>query len=111
MDTELRKEITERIRTIWPNKPTEEILKHFEEVLEYSHLLTVYSLDSDEQANGIDIAILRALLKAKQNNHKAQVKLALTWNRVDIAKNYIFTEDRTWNVIFKFLKITETLSL
>lgn len=51
----------------------------------------------------IDVAILRALLKMHstvgdananlevQRNLQTQLKLALSWDRVDIARNYIFT--------------------
>lgn len=51
----------------------------------------------------IDVAILRALLKIHstvsdananlevQRNLQTQLKLALSWDRVDIARNYIFT--------------------
>jgi hypothetical protein len=52
----------------------------------------------------VDIAILRALLKkAEKENIKhsenktdpavAQLRLALEWNRVDIAKKFIFTDE------------------
>jgi hypothetical protein len=48
----------------------------------------------------VDIAILRALLKASnQNSLKttdptvAQLGLALEWNRVDIAKKFILTDE------------------
>lgn len=51
----------------------------------------------NEQAE-IDVAILLALLKkeANENTHKylqTQIKLALSWDRVDIARKFIFTND------------------
>jgi hypothetical protein len=39
--------------------------------------------------------------KAGSGNQKAvmdQLKLALAWNRIDIAKSEIFTDDRHWSV-------------
>ena len=74
------------------------ILEQFEETLKYPHLLTVFRLEHSEQGNDIDVAILQSLLKAKKDNYKAQLKLALTWDRIDIARNYILTEDKIWEV-------------
>ena len=48
----------------------------------------------------LDLAILSALLKAtsgaSEDQRLKQVKLALTWNRVDIAQEEIFREDVLW---------------
>lgn len=48
----------------------------------------------------IDVAILRALLRKEKSQESAtylqtQLKLALKWNRIDIAKKFIFTEENT----------------
>lgn len=96
MDDELRNEIMSRIDKKY-NSPS--ILKYLEETLNYAHLLTVFRLDSSlsDQTTDIDIAILHSLLKAK-NDKFGQLKLALTWNRIDIARKFIFTEDKTWEV-------------
>lgn len=104
LDETLRAEISEKIVHYF-NKPPAPILKSFEEILEYPHLLSVYRLSYDELGNDIDIAILRSLLKAKQDKFKAQLKLCLTWNRIDIAKNFIFTDDKFWNVYHKLTSI------
>ena len=55
-------------------------------------------MDTNLDSNDIDIAILRSLLKAKQSNIIDQLNLALSWNRADIARDFIFTEDKTWEV-------------
>lgn len=69
---------------------------------EYSHLLTVC-----KPINGkaeIDMAVLKALLQAERENTmrdktsnrdpvQAQLRLALEWNRIDIARDYILTEE------------------
>lgn len=62
------------------------------------HLLTVC-----RPVNGvaeIDVAILRALLKKEKaagnddiNAYQSQLKLALKWNRIDIARSFIFTDE------------------
>lgn len=48
----------------------------------------------------LDLAILSVLLKAHTGNDEAQritqLKLALTWDRVDIAQEEIFREDVLW---------------
>jgi hypothetical protein len=97
MDDSLRSEIRRKIDLQWPEK-TKSVFEDLERALEYSDYLSVYRLESDDLGNDIDVAILRALLKAKKDNYKAQLKLSLTWNRVDIASNYIFTSEKSVNV-------------
>lgn len=92
MDHDLREEIMEKMEEYGGEKT----MRLLEETLQYPHLLTVFRLESSKQVNDIDIAVLLALLKAKKNNYKAQLKLSLTWNRIDIAREYILTEDRVW---------------
>ncbi|XP_077993111.1 transient receptor potential cation channel subfamily M member-like 2 [Glandiceps talaboti] len=59
-------------------------------------LITVFELDAKGSAKDIDLAILQALLKANKGRVQDQLKLALAWNRIDIAKSEIFTDDRKW---------------
>ena len=75
--------------------------KNFEESLEakYDHLLTLYDPGDDSNLE-IDVAIFLALLnKDKQNkqmdliNIKNQLKLAMEFDRIDIAKKFIFVDD------------------
>lgn len=97
----MRKEISDKIEAYF-KKPPKPILKSFEEILEYPHLLTVYRLSFSELGNDMSMSILRSLLKAKKDNYRAQLKLCLTWDRIDIAENFIFTEDKVWDVKFDF---------
>ncbi|CAH1785123.1 unnamed protein product [Owenia fusiformis] len=64
---------------------------------ENENLITVFSLNKNED---LDLAILSALLKGQgastPEQHLDQLKLALTWNRSDIAADKIFTDDITW---------------
>ncbi len=99
MDENTRNEILNKIKKQWPEKSVNSAMKNLEEILKYPHLLSVFRLDSNEQANDIDVAILRSLLKAKQKNFKAQMELALTWNRIDIARNFIFTNQEPTVII------------
>ncbi|XP_064607537.1 transient receptor potential cation channel subfamily M member-like 2 isoform X2 [Liolophura sinensis] len=66
--------------------------------LQFPDLLTIFTLDSNNSAKDIDLAILKALLKANQEYFIEQLRLALIWNRVDVAKTDIFTDDRTWKL-------------
>ncbi|MGH0117511.1 UNVERIFIED_CONTAM: hypothetical protein FKN15_038031 [Acipenser sinensis] len=68
-------------------------------------LLTVFRLEKEDQ-NDVDVAIIKALLKASKSldnqgkeNWDHQLKLAVAWNRVDIAKSEIFTDDKQWKSI------------
>uniref|UniRef100_A0A8C4YLQ5 Transient receptor potential cation channel subfamily M member 2 n=1 Tax=Gopherus evgoodei TaxID=1825980 RepID=A0A8C4YLQ5_9SAUR len=65
-------------------------------------LLTIFREGKDGQQD-VDVAILQALLKASRNhdhfgheNWDHQLKLAVAWNRVDIARSEIFTDDHEW---------------
>lgn len=77
------------------------MVEYTELCLEYEHLINVCSINTE-----IDVAILHALLRSekdtKETESQSQLKLALSWNRVDIARQFIFTDDRKDNVnIFK----------
>ncbi|XP_028517955.1 transient receptor potential cation channel subfamily M member 2 isoform X2 [Exaiptasia diaphana] len=65
-------------------------------VLEDEKMVSVYRLEDGAISQEIDLAILKALLKANRSSPLAQLNLALAWNRIDLAKSDIFTEDRLW---------------
>jgi hypothetical protein len=104
LEDESRADVRNKIAKEFPNKQPEEIdkiLNYIELSLNptYAHLLSVFR-SSDDNAE-VDVAILRALLKAVRKGseengserYQAQLKLALAWNRIDIAKNFIFTDE------------------
>lgn len=97
----LRAEISEKIVEYF-KRPPKSILESVEKILEYPHLLSVYRMSYGEFGNDLDLAILHSLLKAKNDNVKAQLRLCLTWNRIELARNYIFTDGRqnNWTVIY-----------
>ena len=46
----------------------------------------------------IDVAILKAFLKStegtkEENKYQTQLRFALSWNRIDIARSFIFTDE------------------
>ncbi|XP_041117862.1 transient receptor potential cation channel subfamily M member 2-like isoform X2 [Polyodon spathula] len=76
-----------------------------QDIVRMQQLLTVFQLEKEDQ-NDMDVAILQALLKASKSldnqgkeNWDHQLKLAVAWNRVDIAKSEIFTDDKQWKSI------------
>uniref|UniRef100_A0A8C6W0E6 Transient receptor potential cation channel, subfamily M, member 5 n=1 Tax=Nothobranchius furzeri TaxID=105023 RepID=A0A8C6W0E6_NOTFU len=76
------------------------LLDTFPNILDHGHLLTVH--DPEQETSELDTVILKALVKAcKSQSQDAQdfldeLKLAVAWNRVDIAKSDIFNGDVEW---------------
>merc|ERR1712150_430678 len=66
------------------------------ECLEKRDHMTVFRLDGADSAKDIDLAILQALLKVNKSSPIDQLKLALAWNRIDVARSEIFTDDEKW---------------
>ncbi|KAK1161610.1 transient receptor potential cation channel subfamily M member 5-like isoform X1 [Acipenser oxyrinchus oxyrinchus] len=70
-------------------------------ILEHRHLLTIHN-PGQEGSDELDTVILKALVKAcKSQSQEAQeyldeLKLAVAWNRVDIAKSEIFSGEVEW---------------
>ncbi|XP_078332506.1 transient receptor potential cation channel subfamily M member-like 2 isoform X3 [Crassostrea virginica] len=78
------------------------------ETLKNRDLVTVFefSIGSRGSSKDIDRAILQALLRANKDQIFDQLKLALAWNRIDIAKSEIFTDDRFIqpNMLFEIMQ-------
>ncbi|XP_064021101.1 transient receptor potential cation channel subfamily M member 2 isoform X5 [Pogoniulus pusillus] len=79
--------------------------KKIQDIVRNRQLLTIFREGKYGQQD-VDVAILQALLKASQNqdhfgreNWDHQLKLAVAWNRVDIARSEIFTDDHEWKLI------------
>ncbi|NXN14320.1 TRPM5 protein, partial [Indicator maculatus] len=70
-------------------------------ILSQQHLITLHNFEQDGSEE-LDTVILKALVKAcKSHSQEAQeyldeLKLAVAWNRVDIAKSEIFNGDVEW---------------
>ncbi|KAM5275432.1 transient receptor potential cation channel subfamily M member 2 isoform 10-T14 [Hipposideros larvatus] len=76
--------------------------KKIQDIVRRRQLLTIFREGKDGQ-HDVDVAILQALLKASRSrahfgheNWDHQLKLAVAWNRVDIARSEIFTDERQW---------------
>ncbi|XP_062431941.1 transient receptor potential cation channel subfamily M member 5 [Rhea pennata] len=70
-------------------------------IISQQHLLTLHNFEQ-EDSEELDTVILKALVKAcKSHSQEAkeyldELKLAVAWNRVDIAKSEIFNGDVEW---------------
>ncbi len=65
--------------------------------------ITVFRM-GEESSQDIDLAILTALLRSTCVSSIDQLKLALTWNRVDIVRNYILPSVHQWPVRGNLIK-------
>ncbi|XP_060033336.1 transient receptor potential cation channel subfamily M member 5 [Erinaceus europaeus] len=72
-----------------------------QKIAAHQHLLTVYDFEQ-EGSEELDTIILRALLKAcksqsqEARNYLDKLRLAVAWDRVDMAKSEIFSGDVEW---------------
>ncbi|XP_053372803.1 transient receptor potential cation channel subfamily M member-like 2 [Mercenaria mercenaria] len=71
-------------------------VQRIKDCLEKCDLMSVFELDNKSGVKEIDVAMLQALLKANKNQVFDQLRLALAWNRIDVAKSDIFTDDKRW---------------
>ncbi|XP_032248461.1 transient receptor potential cation channel subfamily M member 2 isoform X2 [Phoca vitulina] len=78
--------------------------KKIQDIVRKRQLLTIFREGKDGQQD-VDVAILQALLKASRShdyfgheNWGHQLKLAVAWNRVDIARSEIFSDERQWKM-------------
>jgi transient receptor potential cation channel subfamily M member 3 len=64
----------------------------------YKNLITVYRIQdrSEGKVQELDQTIITALFKSQHLNPSEQLSLALTWNRVDIARSEIFVYGQEW---------------
>lgn len=97
----MRSDVERMIMTEFPKKDKLKILGDFEQIFHprYRHLLSVFDLKAGNNANDIDEAVLKGLLKAKKSHYHSMIRLCLAWNRVDIARNFIFTDDQRDNIL------------
>ncbi|XP_033100604.1 transient receptor potential cation channel subfamily M member-like 2 [Anneissia japonica] len=95
----LRVELAKRIKNIdekeFDEQDIERHLNRIQECVQKTNLFNVYDMDSPVDKD-IDEAILHALLRANKGSKQDQLKLTLVWNRIDIAKSELFTDDKDW---------------
>ncbi|XP_073399858.1 transient receptor potential cation channel subfamily M member 6 [Dendrobates tinctorius] len=99
ISTQLKDEILQMIQKTFSlgHRQANHVLLILMECMECRDSITIIDADSEEQQD-IDIAILTALLKGTNMSAPDQLSLALTWNRVDIAKKHILVYGQHWKV-------------
>jgi hypothetical protein len=99
----------------------EKALKNIESMFEYADYLSVFSLDDTmDEYDGLDEAILLGILKAQKRTSAferwdersvltSQLKMALIWDRIDVANKFIFSEDKLCDVKIKILQLLKLI--
>ncbi|CAI9735207.1 transient receptor potential cation channel subfamily M member-like 2 isoform X4 [Octopus vulgaris] len=85
----IRKQITTKFGK---NEQVEPMVNLVLDSVNKPNLITIFEIDSAEE---FDVTILKAVFKAN-NNEFENLRLALEWNRIDIAKSEIFTDGTYW---------------
>ncbi|XP_036600150.1 transient receptor potential cation channel subfamily M member 4 isoform X2 [Trichosurus vulpecula] len=90
--------VSERIRRFFPKGDLEVLGAQIERIMTHREMLTVYS--SDDGPEEFETVVLRALVKACGSSDASaymdELRLAVAWNRVDIAQSEIFRGDIHW---------------
>ncbi|KAL9966190.1 hypothetical protein ACROYT_G024228 [Oculina patagonica] len=100
IDPAFESKIRAKVADVFPFMKDTDVSEHYkmiEQVLEDEKMISIYRLDDETNiSQDIDLAILKALLKANSSSPLVQLNLALAWNRIDVAKSEIFTEEKHW---------------
>ncbi|XP_062614395.1 transient receptor potential cation channel subfamily M member-like 2 isoform X2 [Saccostrea cucullata] len=107
-DASVEAEIRNQVEENFGKKNLVSHCEMVKETLKNRDLITVFefSIGGRGSSKDIDKAILQALLRANKDQIFDQLKLALAWNRIDIAKSEIFTDDRfiQTNMLFEIMQ-------
>ncbi|XP_033724836.1 transient receptor potential cation channel subfamily M member-like 2 isoform X2 [Pecten maximus] len=96
-DDALSAEVQEMVQEAYGTKNLVNNCGVVKDCLEKRDLINVFKLGTSiGSQKDIDVPILHALLKANKGQDFHQLRLALAWNRIDIAKSEIFTDDKLW---------------
>ncbi|KAF6079763.1 transient receptor potential cation channel subfamily M member 4 [Phyllostomus discolor] len=90
-----------RIRRFFPDGDPEVLQAQVERIMTRKELLTVYS--SEDGPEEFETVVLRALVKACGSSEASayldELRLAVAWNRVDIAQSELFRGDIQWRSV------------
>ncbi|XP_074075869.1 transient receptor potential cation channel subfamily M member 4 isoform X2 [Macrotis lagotis] len=91
-------EVSERIRRFFPKGDLGALEAQIERIMSRREMLTVYSTEDGPEE--FETVVLRALVKAcgssEASAYMDELRLAVAWNRVDIAQSEIFRGDIQW---------------
>ncbi|XP_060719905.1 transient receptor potential cation channel subfamily M member 4-like [Tachysurus vachellii] len=101
--TDLRGRVTERVLKHFPSEQdTEKLVDKVLSIYQSKDLISIYH-DEHEGLDDFDTVLLKALVKANKQRLSAdavpnteELRLAVTWNRADIAKSELFTGNIQW---------------
>ncbi|KAK3560120.1 hypothetical protein QTP86_033872 [Hemibagrus guttatus] len=101
--TDLRSRVTERVLKHFPSEPdTEKLVDEVLNICQSKDLISVYHEDH-EGLDDFDTVLLKALVRASKQRLSTdavpnieELRLAVTWNRVDIAKSELFSGNIQW---------------
>lgn len=92
---QLKEDLKEKIIKEFGEKEVEKLFNFVRDSLKNLNLITVFEMGSKDSARDIDMSVLKALLKARENKLE-NLRLILEWNRIDVAKSEIFTDETQW---------------
>ncbi|XP_039724439.1 transient receptor potential cation channel subfamily M member 4 isoform X1 [Pteropus medius] len=96
-----RGDARDRIRRFFPTGDPEVLQAQVERIMTRKELLTVYS--SEDGPEEFETIVLRALVKACGSSDASayldELRLAVAWNRVDIAQSELFRGDIQWRSV------------
>ncbi|XP_072311821.1 transient receptor potential cation channel subfamily M member 4-like [Eucyclogobius newberryi] len=100
---DLKERMAERVKKYFPSEAdTDKLVEQALNIYNNRGLITVYH-GEQEGPNDFDTVLLKALVGASKQRESAndspyidELKLAVTWNRVDIAKSELFNGDIQW---------------
>uniref|UniRef100_A0A6I8P005 Transient receptor potential cation channel subfamily M member 4 n=1 Tax=Ornithorhynchus anatinus TaxID=9258 RepID=A0A6I8P005_ORNAN len=91
-------EVQDRLRRFFPHGDPEVLAAQVERIVQRWKMLTVYSAEDGPEE--FETVVLRALVKACGSSEAAayldELRLAVAWNRVDIAQSELFRGDIQW---------------
>uniref|UniRef100_A0A3Q3AY31 Transient receptor potential cation channel, subfamily M, member 4b, tandem duplicate 1 n=1 Tax=Kryptolebias marmoratus TaxID=37003 RepID=A0A3Q3AY31_KRYMA len=99
---DLKEKVTERVKKYFSAEPeTDKLVEQALSIYQNKGLITIYH-GEQESPTDFDTVLLRALVGSKQrasvedSPYNEELKLAVAWNRVDIAKSELFNGDIHW---------------
>ncbi|XP_077358167.1 transient receptor potential cation channel subfamily M member 4-like isoform X1 [Festucalex cinctus] len=100
---DLKDRVAERVRKYFPSEvETDKLVERALSIYQNKDLITIYH-GEQEGPNDFDTVLLKALVGASKQRvsvdhspYNEELNLAVTWNRVDIAKSELFNGDIQW---------------
>ncbi|XP_031699025.1 transient receptor potential cation channel subfamily M member 4-like [Anarrhichthys ocellatus] len=100
---DLKDKVAERVKKHFPSEPeTDKLVERALSIYQNRDFITIYH-GEQEGPNDFDTVLLKTLVGASKHRapvegspYNEELKLAVTWNRVDIAKSELFNGDIHW---------------